>query len=295
MNIISKVRRKFRNKIIKPRVLKKLKNDILEYYGKQPVQSKDEKIVQALSFIQQHGVYPYPYSYIDKYNIGTTEVRMDQSCGLRYVIHNNYRLYFPRGMNEQAIRFQYEFFSSEQDTESPHCYQSESFVFEDGDVLLDVGAAEGIFSLSMIDKASKVYLFEAEKEWMEPLTKTFEPWKDKVEIINKYVSNIDSDKTITIDTFANKMKGKSVFLKLDVEGAEKLVIEGAKNMIESGDNVVKAAICTYHNQNDHADLSRIMTDKGYRVETSTGYMLFINDRLELDTPYFRRGIIYCQK
>lgn len=39
-------------------------------------------------------------------------------------------------------------------------YLDEDFQVEEGDVVLDVGVAEGNFSMEIIERASKIYLFE---------------------------------------------------------------------------------------------------------------------------------------
>ncbi len=72
---------------------------------------------------------------------------------------------------------------------------------KDNDILSDIGAAEGNFSLSVIDKVQHVYLFETDNDWIEALEKTFEPWKEKVSIIHKFVGNKDTDTCITLDSF----------------------------------------------------------------------------------------------
>ncbi len=48
---------------------------------------------------------------------------------------------------------------------------------------------------------------------------TFAPWADKVEIINKYVSDHDDESNLNFDTFYNERKDIT-FLKIDVDGAE---------------------------------------------------------------------------
>jgi 16S rRNA A1518/A1519 N6-dimethyltransferase RsmA/KsgA/DIM1 with predicted DNA glycosylase/AP lyase activity len=40
-----------------------------------------------------------------------------------------------------------------------------------------------------VSGVNRIYMFEYDKEWIAALETTFEPYKDKVEIINKYVSN----------------------------------------------------------------------------------------------------------
>lgn len=70
----------------------------------------------------------------------------------------------------------------EQHPEHPHHYIDSPKEITDK-TILDIGAAEGIFSLSAIEKARMIYLFEYDPKWIKALNATFEPWKDKVKII----------------------------------------------------------------------------------------------------------------
>ena len=47
-------------------------------------------------------------------------------------------------------------------------------------------------------------MFEYDSEWREALEATFTPWADKVEIINKYVSDHDDESHIRFDSFFRK-------------------------------------------------------------------------------------------
>ncbi|NDW17690.1 dimethyladenosine transferase [Dysgonomonas sp. 216] len=292
MGIIKEIKKLF-NKKKKLRERAQLISSMREYYDKNP-QFKDEKIEEALSYIEKNGWHIFPYEFNEKYKADDIDVLTDSESGLRYVMHNGNRLYFRRKTKESRVKRHYSLLLCEQDPESAHSYISESFGFEKGDILFDIGAAEGNFSLSMVEKASKIYLFESDKEWDEPLKKTFEPWKDKVVIIHKFVSDIDSETCITIDSVVKDLEpGSSVFLKMDVEGAETSVIAGAKKIFDSGNYNVKTVICTYHEANDYVDLSDIMHQKKYAVETSSGYMIFSKGKFV--APYFRRGVIRCSK
>lgn len=293
-NIISRFffrkREKYKNKIAK----KNLKNDILNYYSPDNSYERDDKLREALTFLKKKGLHYFPHPFAEKYKPNDVEVFTDKDSGLNYVFHNGHKLYFRRETSVRRIKRVYAFLLCEQDQESPHCYQTDSFSVEDGDVLFDIGAAEGNFSLSVIDKVSKVYIFEAEESWLEPLKKTFEPWKDKVEIINKYVSDKDSVNTVKIDTITKEFSSdNSIFLKLDVEGAEEKVLEGAQSVLSNFKT--KAAICTYHNQDDYEILTNLMQKKGFNTEPSDGYMLYLDDEKGIFPPYFRRGLIRCQR
>ena len=82
------------------------------------------------------------------------------------------------------------------------------------------GCAEGYSSLEIIEEAKHVYLFEQDEQWLEAIRATFEPWQDKVTIVQKYVSDHNSSREQTLDDFFNNQTNEHLFLKMDIEGAE---------------------------------------------------------------------------
>ena len=179
---------------------------------------------------------------------------------------------------------------TENDPESPHCYLSDDFKIGPDDVLVDVGCAEGLLSLDAVETAKKIYLFEYDDNFIEALKHTFDSWKDKVEIVKKFVSDNDEGDNISLDTFFEDKTDKPTFIKIDVEGAEQKVLNGMRRICESADNL-KAAICTYHKRDDFEIFSSTMRNNGFRVSAS-GYMLYPYD---FEPPYFRRGLIRAVK
>ena len=94
----------------------------------------------------------------------------------------------------------------EQDRRSPHHYFN-SVKEVTGKVFVDVGCAEGYSSLEIIEEAKHVYLFEQDEQWLEAIRATFEPWQDKVTIVQKYVSDHNSSREQTLDDFFNNQIG----------------------------------------------------------------------------------------
>lgn len=273
-----------------------LKKRIFEDYQRDPQRYTEPALAEAVENIRRNGLTVFPYDYVAGYKPENVKVQQDAWSGLKYVVHNGRKLYFKRGDNDAHVAHVYNSLLKEQDSRSPHVYETGSFKMAPGSVLMDVGAAEGIFALDNIEKISHVYLFETEDSWMEPLLKTFEPWKDKVTIINKFASDADGGNTVTIDTFVrqNGITGP-VFLKLDVEGAERDVIKGAAGTLSAHPDT-QAVICTYHRFDDYEVVSGLMKGLGYNVEKSPGYMLFLYDTEGMiKYPYFRPGVVYCSK
>ena len=144
----------------------------------------------------------------------------------------------------------------EQDLKSPHRYLTNTFKAEKDDVLADIGAAEGNFSLSVIENIRKVYIFEHDSEWIEALKATFAPWAEKVEIVSKYVANHNDGSHVKLDTFIEK-KEAVTFLKIDVDGAEANVLKSGKNLLSST-RPLKIALCTYHKNNDEKEFTSLL-------------------------------------
>lgn len=268
--------------------LNKLKKNILRYYTSlsPDVINKEQKV--ALNFIQKNGISVFPYPFAKKYSPRDIKVFFDKKLGLSYVILDEKRLYFKRSWSEKEIKKSYYFLQMEQDIESPHRYLTDNFYVTDNDIVADVGAAEGNFSLSVVEKAKAIYLFETDTEWIEALEATFAPWKEKVNIINKFISDINNDKNVTLDDFfANK--GNFDFIKIDVDGAERPLLKGFDELLSSN-MPLKLALCTYHQQQDEQEFSDLLIQKGFDITTSKNYMLFIYGE-PLQPPYFRRGLI----
>jgi hypothetical protein len=207
---------------------------------------------------------------------------------MRYVLQDGKRLYFKKRWKEKRIKRAYSELLREQDINSPHRYITESFTIGNEDVLADIGAAEGNFSLSVIERIKKVYLFEYDKEWIEALQATFAPWPEKTVIINKYASDVNDTSHVRLDTFYDDTKDLN-FLKIDVDGAESSVLRSCEEIFKSG-KPLKIALCTYHKNNDEKDFTVILKNHGFSVSPSKGYMIHFYDK-QMKAPYLRRGLL----
>lgn len=248
------------------------KNEIMDYFADNPLSI-------------------FPYEFTKKYNSENVIVHTDSETMMKYVWHENKRLYFKKNWHEKEIQNYYNGVLLEQDINSPHRYETANFHIKENDIIVDAGAAEGNFALSVVEKAKKIYLFEVDEEWIEALKITFAPWKDKVEIVCKYVSDNDDGNNITLDTF---FKNKKIdFIKADVEGAEIDMLKGCQNILSTTEKL-KVAICTYHRSNDAEKIDMVLQKSGFDTEFSKGYMIFIIDKA-LGAPFLRRGLIYATK
>lgn len=221
------------------------------------------------------------------------EAYYDATKDLYYILFEGKRVYIKRNMELQTIGKR-KFFRDiwyEQDDNSPHKYEENDICVVEGDVILDVGACEGNFTIHNIDKIKKGFIVECDPGWLEALHCTFEPYKDKIEIIEAYVGEEDNLNTRKLDALC---KEKIDFLKMDIEGAEMAALRGAKNLIDKSENL-KCAICAYHKHNDELEIREILQKYNVTTSVSKGYMLFIYDQEVRKNPELRRGIIRGKK
>jgi hypothetical protein len=270
-------------------ILKKtLRKKILDYFASLPDNEVNVEQREILKFLENNPVRIFPYPFHENYREESIEVMLDPLNGMRYVLQEGKRLYFKKRWGEQRIKRAYSDLIREQDINSPHRYLSDRFSIGENDVLADIGAAEGNFSLSVIEKIKKVYLFEYDQEWIDALKATFAPWSEKVEIIDKYVSDRDDNSHVRFDTF-NKSRKDITFLKIDVDGAESIVLDSCNEVFKSPGSF-RVALCTYHKNNDEKDFTLLLQNHGFTVVPSKGYMIHYYDK-KIKAPYLRRGLI----
>lgn len=236
---------------------------------------------------KEGGLVIFPYQFTEKYRSNKIAVYLDEETKMKYVIHNEKRLFFPREWNERMIKNYYNGLLIEQDLESPHRYFTDTFKIERGGVFVDVGSAEAMSSLECIEDASEVYIFESDPKWIEALQLTFQEYNHKCHIIPKFVDDYNGENTITLDEALKDSFGKEFFIKLDLNGLEWKALYGSPQLLNT--QKIKVAGCVYHHQEDEAILWEKLISAGFQCELSKGYMLFLFS--EMKPPYFRRGLI----
>jgi hypothetical protein len=270
------------------RELKRLRKDILSYYSSYV--PEDEEIIGAVEYLKSHPlknkIIPCSGTFNPRKKV---ECGVDPHTGLPYVIHQDKRLYFIKEPTTKTLKRHYLSLLEEQSRDSPHLYVTNDFDIQEGDVLYDIGSAEGIFALSNIEKVSHVVLFEGNESWMNVLRSTFEPWKEKVTIVPKYVSDINNDQYTTIDAFIEEYGDRFSpdFIKIDVEGSEMNVLKGMVNCICK--KKFKMAVTTYHYQDDYAHISSFLSEHNFTQKPSKGVTLVTLDKCE--APYFKKALI----
>jgi len=261
-------------------------------YLKRSSEFDDEEKKEIVNYFAKNPLAVFPYEFTKKYNPKDVVVHTDNENNMKCVWHEKKRLYFKKNWSEEKIQNYYNGILLEQDVESSHRYETADFYVKENDVVVDVGVAEGNFALSVVEKAKKIYLFEIDEEWIDVLKITFAPWKEKVEIVCKYVSDKDSDSSITLDTFFSD-KQKVDFIKADIEGAEIAMLKGGQSTLSNTENQ-RIVLCAYHKQNDAKEIDTKLKEAGFHTAFSKNHMIFYLDKT-LDAPFLRKGVVYAVK
>jgi len=259
---------------------------LLNFYDEQ--NNNSEKLRKQLKYIKEHPLDFFNDDFPDKYIDMEIKVFHDTMRDMLYVFYCGKKMYFPREYTEEQVIQYYRQILVEQDLLSPHRYQSADFSVAEDEVVLDIGAAEGNFSLSLIDKAKKIYLFEPDDNWVEALKYTFEPYKEKVVIIQKNLSDYENRTTTTID---REMKNEVIdVLKMDIEGEELYALSGGIQTINRSPRI-KCFVCTYHQEFAYEAIKAFFEENKFDIETSCGYMWFPENPYSKRTPILRHGVI----
>jgi len=265
-----------------------LRERIRRQYGT----STDPEIREVLAFLAAHPSQELPvsmtppYDWVQQYRPEDVPVERDAATGMWVARVNGHRIFFPRMANPASVQQSVAIARMEQDSRSPHCYVCGRQTIDAGDVAVFVGASDGIFCLSLIERLSKAYLFEPDSNWVEPLRMTMEPWREKVEIVPLALGSRDTDGVVRLDSFlANRPQPN--FVQMDVEGAEGDVLDGAENLLREAGKL-RLSICTYHKRLDFQKFAKRLVKLGYDIGHSPGFFV-----IGVRMPYFRRGVLYA--
>lgn len=263
---------------------KRIRKYLKKYY------EKDKEIKEICDYLAHGSIHTFPYDFKDNYDLNKVNAEKDSLTGLIRIEHNGTMLYMRRKYKSlfRAKRY-YNNLCIEQDSSSPHRYTTSSFFPDNDCVILDIGGAEGFFSLDYVKNCKKIYIFECEKEWIEALEHTYKDYMGKVVIVDKYVCDYSDEHHITIDDFViqNNLENEKLFIKMDAEGSEPQIYQGMKQCIQRHQKM-KIALCVYHCL-FHEQYFREQF-QGWKIENSNGYMLYYYD-MNYSEPYIRRGVL----
>ncbi|CAK7043732.1 MAG: hypothetical protein PARBA_01480 [Parabacteroides sp.] len=239
------------------------------YYLYYSVIKPETEKEQAFWILGKTGPTPFPYLWKKEYDRLQIDVAVDAENGLPYVYHKGKRLYFRRDMFHR-VSGSYKELLMEQDSRCAHRYV-ESYQELKGKTLLDIGCAEAIFTLDTIEEIDHAYLFECNEGWIEALQATFAPWKEKVTIVRKYVSDMNDENNVTLDDYFKDKPSDNLFLKMDIEGYERKALRGASCLLSKAKNI-SGSVCVYHLSDDVPVIQGILREHKLETTLCPGYL-----------------------
>ncbi len=280
---------KINESLIKPSnyLFKNFKFQIIEKYKN----SHDQAAVDICNYLQNHELDMFNGQVKNEYPGDMFDICRDEDKGLLYSYWKGKKIYLMSAIQNELVAKEYLCnLCREQDENSPHSYNMEQLGLNSQDVVIDGGAAEGFFSLQIIDKVKKIYLIEGDERWLEALKYTFQPYSHKVVIVPKWLGSKNDENMISIDQI-NKEE-KVTLVKLDIEGAESDAVQGGEKTFSSAQKMQVIA-CTYHTTEDAEKFLEYFNSKGFHTELSKGY-LFVGG-LDIVKPELRKGVLTARK
>lgn len=222
---------------------------------------------------------------------GAFPIARDEESNLLYSFWNGKKIFLKRGMGEGEAEAYLLGLKKEQDMDSPHHYPIETLADAECRVVLDAGAAEGIFALDLVERAEFLYLVESDTAWIEALSRTFAPYADKVQIIPKRLAATPSETMTTMDAIASLGRDLTL-VKMDIEGAEREALAGGDGLLfESG--CLTLFLCSYHRHADAETLASSMLERGFSVRYTNGFLFFPYE--EKPVPELRHVLVIGEK
>lgn len=194
-------------------------------------------------------------------------IRSIQEVGDDYLVtfQKGQKLYFPKNVGLPAL---HHVICEICDNKNWHYYEIPETTVKSNDIVVDCGAAEGLFSLLVHDRCQQIYIIEPSPAFLPSLSKTFKEISNVTilpvalgkipaymyltnEGMETKVSEKESGVKIQIETLDNLFyhQGKKVtYIKADIEGYELEMLEGARLTIEQSRPTI--AITTYHHLED---------------------------------------------
>jgi FkbM family methyltransferase len=168
-----------------------------------------------------------------------------------------------------------------------HHYQIPETTVHPGDVVVDCGAAEGLFTLVAAEQGARVFCVEPLPEFVEGLHRTFDTTpgitifpvaagarSGTVRFTSDTISSSISShgdieaRVEPLDSLLGEAADSVTYLKADVEGAELDVVRGAAKLIAR--HKPRIVLAVYHDPNDHraiaAELLKLRPDYQIRFK-----------------------------
>ena len=221
-------------------------------------------LIELIRFLSKPTVQAIGNRYIEKF----TE---EKDFHIIHFSHINTPLYWPKKFPVEGI---YQVSAETFDTDDWHFYQKTHTEITDNEIILDIGTAEGLLPLTVVDRIQKIIMIEPSAHFCQVLEKTFEPFSHKVQILHTAVGKESGEVFLDerslssgVSTTGQKISIKTIdeligenekitYLKADIEGFEYDMLLGARKTIQR--NKPKIAITTYHKSNDYQEIIKLI-------------------------------------
>lgn len=149
------------------------------------------------------------------------------------------------------------------------------------EVFVDIGASDGYYGLVYykFNPSGNIYLCDAAYRFAKEQADNFalnNYTTDKLHLISKYVCGINDEENISLDDLVKNVPG-DIFLKIDVDGAEMIVLEGVKQVLASRN--CKLIIET-HSKELEDNCIHLLQQLGYKTKiiSNAWWRLFIPEK-----------------
>ncbi|MDR0724172.1 MAG: FkbM family methyltransferase [Endomicrobium sp.] len=201
----------------------------------------------------------------------------DELPYVRIILKDGHSIYYPKDVNlDMFYMVVYQIYYSNH----WHYYEVDGMEIQKDDVVIDCGAAEGLFTVLAADRCNKVYSIEPSPIWYKSLKMTLSPYRNveikKYALSNKsgitYISNNaigasisnlnldDNSFCVNVRTldeeFLNKDSNPISYIKADLEGSDFNMLCGAMETIYRFSP--RLAITTYHDKNHAIEMTKLI-------------------------------------
>ena len=221
--------------------------------------SNNKDIIEAIQNLSMNNKLMIPFNnYIKK----TKEVILSfDKDGYPYIFYLDFKVYFPLNYSYQDILGSLNTHMIEQSNGSPHQYYVNPIKKQKTAIL--IGASDGFFAIDILNMFENIILIESDIAWIEPLSRTFNSYKSKINILNQYISNQTTTFTITLDDLFSNNNLSIDYIQADVEGAALSLLNGAKNILLNQQPTL--SIACYHTQDEAEKLSLFLSSFNYQI------------------------------
>lgn len=267
-----------------------LRSTILDWADRNPHEASGYE--EEIGFVDRYGPYVLPYEFVFDPKYRAIAIHRDRRAGHFFAMYNSRRIYFPKQWSEKKCFHYFQSVWVEQNGRSPHRYRLWDMPVNDQTVI-DIGAAEGNFSVEAAEVARRVVLAEGDPLWWGALELTFAPFRSKVRLIKAFVE-ADNDSGGEAVSMRNLISSERPSLvKMDVEGAARDLLQSVHELLERAEGP-DFVVATYHYPSESSEVKQLLEACGYRTNKSEGWMLVPFDTNQ-QPPYFREALIHATK